>query len=488
MRQRSLAIDKYLEFLGRRKWFLIVPLVIGILASIAASSWLPQIKSQEYQSKATMRLALAGGSESGLPRMDVTEVERITNTSIYLLQSSPTLAAINTNYNLHLTTAEMKSRFTITALPNTELIQVVAKGPSPAEAQALANALANAWPQINSDYYVSIKRPDLAASFTLLEPATQPGSAIVSTGWPQRAGIGILLGLAVGLGLALFSEYTDGTLNTVEDVSAATDVPILGCLPRLTHLHFRRRSPHQAREDFDPQRLGEMRLLTVKLARMAREKHLHSILFTGVWPKAGTTGIAIGAGRGLASNEFEVLLVDASLAEPGLQRAFDVPRNQPGLTDVLVSASTGGDFGVAIDKAAVQAPTPGMRVLGSGTPAPDSWNLLGSYEMRRLVQVHEGDASGEPQLMVIDGPSLFSSADALALASVVDGVVVVCSEGKTTGDDLQRSLSQLDSLGANVLGIVYNRAKAASRLPQTAPTLIMSGDRFHVFGREEAHR
>jgi hypothetical protein len=57
-------------------------------------------------------------------------------------------------------------------------------------------------------------------------------------------------------------------------------------------------------------------------------------------------------------------------------------------------------------------------------------------------------------------------------------------------DDLQRSLNQLESLGANVLGVVYNKAKAASGLPQEAPTFIMSGEGLRLSGataqRDEA--
>jgi MinD superfamily P-loop ATPase len=85
--------------------------------------------------------------------------------------------------------------------------------------------------------------------------------------------------------------------------------------------------------------------------------------------------------------------------------------------------------------------------------------------MRQLVDFFDHDGHrNRPELLIIDGPPI-ASANALTLASVVGGVVVVCAEGSGTTDDVKRSVGQLKSLGANVIGVVYNKAQNAESVP-----------------------
>ena len=490
MRHRSLTLDRYLELLARRKWVFLLPVIIGVVGSAAAALWMPSLSPTQYEATATVRLALAGSSLGGGPAVDQSQSVIITNTSNYILGTDSTLQAVIAEVGLDTTPAGLRERISIEAVPDTELIEVAARGDSAEEARDLANALANAWSAESAEFYASIGRPALASSFSQVEPAALPQSAVPS-GWLTRIALGFVIAVIAGIGIALVSEYTDRTINSVSHASAAANAPILSCLPRLKRQRLGPTRQRQISLGRYAQRLGEMRLLNVKLGRMIRENKLRTILFTSVWPKEGTSSVAIGAAVGLAADDLDVLLVDANFQDPALHRVFGMPRGQLGLTDVLASTASHDDLNVALDKAAQDCESPGLRVLTSGTPAPASWGWLGSLEMRRTIELYnESGAENGHSVMVIDGPALLSSADALALASVVSGVIIVCAEGRPTMDDLQRSLNQLESLGANVLGVVYNKAKAASGLPQEAPTFIMSGEGLRLSGataqRDEA--
>jgi Mrp family chromosome partitioning ATPase len=61
--------------------------------------------------------------------------------------------------------------------------------------------------------------------------------------------------------------------------------------------------------------------------------------------------------------------------------------------------------------------------------------------------------------ILLDLPALNGSADALALASQADAVVIVTTLGKTTIDEVNDSLHQLRRAGANVIGAVINKTK-----------------------------
>ena len=484
MRQHSMTLDRYLELLARRKWLFLLPVIIGVVGSAAAALWMPRLYPTEYEATATVRLALAGTALGG-PAVDQAQSLVIANTSNYILGTDSTLETVIAGVGIDTTPEELRSRISIEAVPDTEIIEVTARGGSPEEAQALANALAGTWSAESSEFYLSIGRPELAGSFSQVEAAALPGDAVPS-GWLARVALGLVIAVVAGVGIALVSEYTDRTINSVNDASSASNAPILSCLPRLKRQRLGASRQRQISLGRYAQRLGEMRLLNVKLTRMIRDNQLRSILFTSVWPKEGTSSVAIGAAVGLAADDLDVLLVDANFQDPALHRVFEMPRGQIGLTDLLASTASHDDLGVALDKAAHDSEAPGLRVLTSGTPAPESWGWLGSVEMRRTIDLYnESGTDNGHSVMVIDGPALLSSADALAIASVVSGVVIVCAEGRPTVDDLQRSLGQLESLGANVLGVVYNKARAASGLPQEAPTFIIHGDGLRLSGAHQ---
>ena len=60
---------------------------------------------------------------------------------------------------------------------------------------------------------------------------------------------------------------------------------------------------------------------------------------------------------------------------------------------------------------------------------------------------------------MVDTPPVGAVADALVLAPLVDGVLVVARSGKVTRDAVARVLERLTQARGRVLGIVLNRAR-----------------------------
>jgi Mrp family chromosome partitioning ATPase len=79
--------------------------------------------------------------------------------------------------------------------------------------------------------------------------------------------------------------------------------------------------------------------------------------------------------------------------------------------------------------------------------------LLESEGMALLLEKF----TDEYDLVVIDSPPLPILADAIPLAKLVNGVIVVGRVNKTTRDEAQALHAQLESLDAPVLGVVANR-------------------------------
>ncbi|HWO93359.1 MAG TPA: Wzz/FepE/Etk N-terminal domain-containing protein [Dehalococcoidia bacterium] len=455
--QTRLALYKYLAILARRKWVILTPVVVGVLGAVAATFWLPQAMPRTYEATATAQLAVAGRSEKGLSDINKEQADRLTNTFVYVLQGPDVLSDVIADLGLDATPSDLKSRLTFEPVAGTELVEIKARAPSPEEARDIANAMATAWREQGSAFYAILDTPELSRSFTVAEEASLPASPI-EPDWQQRVGLGLLMGLVAGTLLALAIEYTDRTINSPSDLRDLVEVPVLSHLPRVPKLlgSTRRRiaeldvPPYQY--TFDS---GELRLLTIKLLHTLQDQHLNSLFVTSTWPSEGTTTVAIGVAMGLARSGVEVLLIDANLSRPALHTAFGGIPEAPGLTDVLLSMGEDEPPQALLRKTIHEPPVDGLSVLTAGSPHADSWNILGSGEMRKLVESY----AGTDTVLVIDGPPVLSSVDALGAAAMAAGVVLVCAEGKTSVDDVQRGLSQLALLGANVLGLVYNQAR-----------------------------
>jgi Mrp family chromosome partitioning ATPase/capsular polysaccharide biosynthesis protein len=466
MKRHSLAIDRYLEILVRRKWALIIPLAMTLVAAAVIVYRQPN-SPKDYEATSLVRLALAGRPTGASVSPADTAV--IANTANYVLESDAALNRVADSLGLDTSPARLRGMFTIVPVTDTEFIELHARGDSPEAAANLANALATEWPRSSAEFYSSLQRPDLAQSFVFFQGAA-PGTATeaafsLNSGWATRVVAALAMGVIGGLGIVFLTEYTDRTINTVQGVSAASRTPVLSAIPWLPGVNRRRLWRRLPRRPVSAEltRGRGMRAFTVQMMYLVRAQRLRSVLFTSIWPGDGTTSIVSNTARTLAGDEFDVMLVDGNLENPAIHHALELASIRPGLTDVLASSAAGRGLEVALGKAAQESGKPGLRVLAAGTPTSDAWSVLASSEMRRLVQLHNQDEERDrPELMLIDGPPIVTSASALTLASVVGGVVVVCAEGSGTTEDLQRGLNQLDRLGANVLGIVYNKARTAS--------------------------
>ena len=61
--------------------------------------------------------------------------------------------------------------------------------------------------------------------------------------------------------------------------------------------------------------------------------------------------------------------------------------------------------------------------------------------------------------VLLDAPPMLPVADSTVLSSKVDGVILLCQEGKTTRGALHRTKMLLDRARAKLLGIILTNAR-----------------------------
>ena len=179
-----------------------------------------------------------------------------------------------------------------------------------------------------------------------------------------------------------------------------------------------------------------------------------SVAVMAVRDGPGGTAVVAGLARALADGGTTVLAVDASGGGLGAALASGGPAEGPaggpvgdGFRQVLSGHRTLAECVPGPPRDGVPA------VLG---PGPDDGRVSGAAR-RRAVQGLLAAARSRFEIVLIDGPPLLESADAVALAGAADAVVVVARHDEPLREHLELA-ERLHTLRAEPLGVVYDRA------------------------------
>jgi non-specific protein-tyrosine kinase len=98
-----------------------------------------------------------------------------------------------------------------------------------------------------------------------------------------------------------------------------------------------------------------------------------------------------------------------------------------------------------------------LVLLPSGSPLPNSAELLGSNKMLMLVNDIKSRYSND-RIIIFDCASLLTCADPLVLSQYVDGILLIVEHEKTTETQLQKTMELLKE--KPVFGTVLNKSKS----------------------------
>ena len=290
----------------------------------------------------------------------------------------------------------------------------------------------------------SITEQVRSANVLIVEKAEKPASPIKPRKLMNLL-MGIILGLLGGVGMAFFAEYLDQTIKSPEDAEEKLGVSVLGMIPLI-------KTPEHPIEQMvlkEPISAFTENYKAVRTALLlsSADHPPKKILITSAQPEEGKTVTAINLATAIAQSDYSVLLVDADLRKPRLYKALGLP-NAKGLSTYLAGAS---------DMNIIQAgPLPNLSIITSGPIPPNPSELLSSNRLNEMIEV----LGAEYDIIIFDAPPILSVADSLILSKLLDGTLVIARAGKTSYDDVRKSLKSLADLNAHVLGIVINALDA----------------------------
>lgn len=164
----------------------------------------------------------------------------------------------------------------------------------------------------------------------------------------------------------------------------------------------------------------------------------------------GKSTTAVNLSYVLAEKGSRVLLIDADLRIPSIAKKMEI-ESSIGLTDLLMGKGAQmSEFQSTLLK--------NWYILPSGEIPPNPSELLGSHRMEFILN----DLKQNFDYIIIDLPPVNVVSDALSIARLITGMLVVIREDYTEKKELERCFRQLELSGANLLGCVMNESKSGS--------------------------
>jgi succinoglycan biosynthesis transport protein ExoP len=279
-------------------------------------------------------------------------------------------------------------------------------------------------------------------SIHVLEAAVPGMSAPSQTA--RVLGIGLVLGLMVGGGLAFVQDWRDQRVRSAEEITASLGVPILGAVPKIARRGILRRKPTVRLASQSPESEAFRSIRTALLFGSAGGQ-AKTFLITSPGPLEGKTTLVSNLGIAMAQTGKKTLIVDADLRKPKQQRIFVKTGHGKGFVDVLAGTTT-------LDEAIRPTEIPGLEVLESGGTVPNPSELLGSEAFWAFFEQLEC----KYDQILVDSPPVGIIVDAQILAARCGLTLLVVRAQKSLRGTTQRARNALSIVGARVVGAVVN--------------------------------
>jgi len=209
-----------------------------------------------------------------------------------------------------------------------------------------------------------------------------------------------------------------------------------------------------ARPGDDTLRTEAFRVLRSNLEVSLSELERHSIMVTSPSANEGKTLTAVNLAASMASTGRRVVLVDLDLRHPDVHTHVDA-HNEAGATDVLLGRRSLSDCLQFVPTGHGNGTARGFYVLPVGPPVANPAEMLATSRTARLIEGLGANAD----IVIIDSPPVLPVADALSLARLAGGVIVVVEASRTTYPQMERAVQLLARNQARLLGMVLNRAR-----------------------------
>lgn len=256
--------------------------------------------------------------------------------------------------------------------------------------------------------------------------------------------LGVMGGLAMGLGLAFFVNYLDDSIKSQDDIESFLGLPFLGYVPNIKAGNLHERDLHA---HLQPRAAGAESFRTVRAAisLASRADKMRVFGFTSSIPSEGKSLCASNFAIVTAQSGARTVLVDADLRRPSVHKAFQLHAPM-GLAGYLAGRVE------RLEDIVNKSEVPNLDVIACGPIPANPSELLESPRMDQLL----AELRQRYDRVVVDCPPVSAVSDPLMVGSKTDGMLYVMKFKKIRREHARRSVQRIQDAGIQIVGVLLN--------------------------------
>ena len=423
--------------------------IISFVVVFAAVAAVAFIMPPKYTATAEAFATYAGQSGETQTTNDMSSGANYLNTQIKtypeLVKTEAVLQPVIKDLGLDMTTTDLAGVVTATNPTNTFMVDISAEVGDPQQAADIANSVAkNLSDQISSDLYNSSSSGS-PIKLTVVQKAQTP-TGQSSPNIPLYLAAGLILGLIVGIGVALLKDILNTKVDSTDDVRELTHASSLGTVPQAAILDDSRPVVVAQPAGSEAEEFRRIRTNLSFLTTTATQGHGRLLVITSTDPSEGKTTVSSNVAVALAEEGKSVLLVDADLRHPSVAHKLGI-EGHVGLSHVLSRQASPADVIQKYWK-------PNLHIMPAGKRPANASILLNSDLMKEMVE----QALTQYDYVIIDTAPLSVASDATVFGRMAGGLVLVTGKGIVEKKELRSTATALQTAEVPILGFIFNFA------------------------------
>jgi len=279
---------------------------------------------------------------------------------------------------------------------------------------------------------------------------------------PQKGKImalALMVGLVAGGGIAVARDWADQTFHSVEEVSAALDLPVLGVVPVMSRRQNEGTRGQKVLLQPDSPEAEAYRTVRTALFFGTSTEGMRTLLVTSPAAGDGKSTLVGNLAIAMAQAGQKTLILDADLRKPTQHVIFSVDHHERSLNGVFSGR-------MKLTEAIQRTQVSGLSLLTCAYGVSNPAELINSPRFAKLLEI----LARNYDRVLVDAPPVTVVTDAQILGALCDCTVLVMRSDKSSRRVARRAIDALESVGANLFGVVVNAVRG-------------SGDGYGYYGR-----
>ncbi len=478
----SLSIIQYFLLIWHWAWLVIL---ITIVAA-CAMYWFSSHQTPIYEAKTQLLVSDPPGTQT-VSSSSLVATTNSASTYSEMITDTPVLKKVIADIPLSISPEALQSAISVSIVPNTQIIEVSVRDPSPNIASEIANKLVEEFqvtiqgiqalryqnsrdgritiinnlatqqaievdPAKKDEIKTSIAQAQTSLNQIIIAEAQSSTIVIqVQPAYPPTFPIGprtffntlmaAIIAAIFTIGGILFIDFLDDSIKNPDESYTKFRIPVLGFI-----------SSHKT-EDGKPISISEprnpisesFRSLRTNIQYASVDERVRTIIVTSPTPQEGKTTVSVNLAIVLAQSGRKVILIDGDMRRPQIHSRLNLP-NRNGLSGLFVSSLD--NLQNSIEETGIE----NLSAITSGRIPPNPSELLSSQKMKQIIE----ELLKTYDVIIIDTPPVLTVTDSVALSTMVDRVLLVVKPGKTKRVAYKQTVEQLKRVGAIILGTVMN--------------------------------